>query len=54
MQFRSLFASLVLARLSIAGYTIEDDYSTDKFFDMFDFFTDSDPTHGFGMDLLTY
>ena len=32
---------------SIAGYVLEDDYSASNFFDMFSFFTDTDPTHGF-------
>jgi hypothetical protein len=33
--------------LSIAGYTLQDDYNPSKFFDMFDAFTGSDPTDGF-------
>lgn len=30
-----------------AAYTLKDDYSGDKFFAMFDFFTEADPTHGY-------
>ncbi|KAK5072684.1 hypothetical protein LTS08_004876 [Lithohypha guttulata] len=30
-----------------AAYTLKDDYSGDKFFGMFDFFTEADPTHGY-------
>ncbi|KAI9741089.1 MAG: hypothetical protein M1834_002802 [Cirrosporium novae-zelandiae] len=36
-----------LSKLSVAGYTLEDDYSTSNFFSMFDFFTETDPTNGF-------
>ena len=31
----------------VAGYSLVDDYSGSKFFDMFDFFTGPDPTNGF-------
>lgn len=38
---------LLFVNFSIAGYVLEDDYSPSNFFDMFTFFTDSDPTNGF-------
>ena len=48
-MFSRLFT--VLAMLSATGwaqYVLEDDYLADgNFFDMFSFFTSSDPTHGF-------
>ncbi len=34
-----LLALAGLVSLSTAGYVLEDDYSTDQFFSMFDFFT---------------
>lgn len=34
-----LFILTGLVSLSTAGYVLEDDYSVDKFFSMFDFFT---------------
>ncbi|KAJ5157008.1 uncharacterized protein N7482_008108 [Penicillium canariense] len=38
----------LLAHLSTAAYTLQDDYgTTDSFFDNFDFYTDSDPTNGY-------
>ena len=47
MPFSTLVLSLFVG-LSVAGYTLEDDYlSEGNFFDNFDFFTDSDPTGGF-------
>ncbi|KAI9812461.1 MAG: hypothetical protein M1827_004692 [Pycnora praestabilis] len=36
-----------LINLSIAGYTLEDDYEPSNFFSKFDFFTSSDPTNGY-------
>ncbi|KIX92161.1 uncharacterized protein Z520_12154 [Fonsecaea multimorphosa CBS 102226] len=36
-----------LVSLSTAGYVLEDDYSVDQFFSMFDFFTAADPTNGY-------
>ncbi|KAG9619415.1 endo-1,3(4)-beta-glucanase, partial [Aureobasidium melanogenum] len=42
-----LFTLFSFVNLSIAGYVLQDDYNSAAFFDMFDFFTDSDPTHGF-------
>lgn len=38
--------AVALARLSEAGYVLEDDYSGSNFFNMFNFFTGQDPTHG--------
>lgn len=49
MRFTSLAAGLALVEYSVAGYTLKDDYSVGNFFNMFDFFTSGDPTHGFGM-----
>ncbi|RMZ76159.1 hypothetical protein DV738_g5121, partial [Chaetothyriales sp. CBS 135597] len=36
-----------LVSFSTAQYVLQDDYSTDSFFSMFDFFTDADPTKGY-------
>ncbi|KAJ9634856.1 uncharacterized protein PV06_05774 [Exophiala oligosperma] len=47
MLSRSLIALAGLISLSTAGYVLEDDYSGDQFFSMFDFFTDRDPTNGY-------
>lgn len=49
MLARSIFISLVVGLVSFsrAGYVLEDDYTSDQFFSMFDFFTDADPTHGY-------
>ncbi|OCK80932.1 glycoside hydrolase family 16 protein [Lepidopterella palustris CBS 459.81] len=46
MLFSTLLTCAAFIRLSIAGYVLEDDY-TSNFFDKFDFFTSSDPTNGF-------
>ncbi|KAI9679101.1 MAG: hypothetical protein M1829_001771 [Trizodia sp. TS-e1964] len=53
MPRSSLFLSVGALLLALAApssqsvsYTLKDDYST-NFFDKFDFFTDTDPTHGF-------
>ncbi|KKY18400.1 hypothetical protein UCRPC4_g04970 [Phaeomoniella chlamydospora] len=43
----SLLTIAGLVSSSIAGYTLQDDYSGSSFFSMFDFFTDADPTSGF-------
>lgn len=51
MYTTSIIASLALIKFSVAGYTVQDDYSVGNFFNMFDFFTSSDPTHGFGMSI---
>ncbi|KAI4730806.1 endo-1,3(4)-beta-glucanase [Aureobasidium sp. EXF-10728] len=42
-----LFSLFSFVNLSIAGYVLQDDYNSAAFFDMFDFFTYTDPTHGF-------
>lgn len=50
MSFSTLLRTIAVAALvrpSIAGYALEDDYSTKNFFDMFEFFTEPDPTNGF-------
>ncbi|KAF2096588.1 hypothetical protein NA57DRAFT_23549, partial [Rhizodiscina lignyota] len=47
MQFYTLLTTLALVKSGIAGYAIQDDYGASDFFGMFDFFTDSDPTHGY-------
>ena len=47
-MFYTLLTTAALIRFGIAGYAVQDDYSASGFFDMFDFFTDPDPTHGFG------
>lgn len=49
MSFTTLlkaFAVTALVKPSLAGYSLEDDYSKD-FFGMFEFFTAPDPTDGF-------
>lgn len=43
----SLALGLGLAKLSEAAYSLQDDYSVDSFFSMFEFFTDTDPTNGY-------
>lgn len=40
-------AAIVLASTTSATYTIQDDYSPSNFANMFDFFTDADPTSGY-------
>lgn len=42
-----LFSLFSFVNLSIAGYVLKDDYNSASFFNMFDFFTEADPTHGF-------
>ncbi|KAK5721039.1 hypothetical protein LTR15_007003 [Elasticomyces elasticus] len=47
MAFNAFLLALFVG-LSVAGYTLEDDYTAGgDFFDMFSFFTDADPTHGY-------
>jgi len=41
-----VFALILLVNLSI-GYQLMDTFEGETFFDQFDFFTDTDPTHGF-------
>ncbi|KAL6249579.1 hypothetical protein RBB50_003432 [Rhinocladiella similis] len=43
----SLTTLTLFASAATASYVIEDDYSTDSFAGMFDFFTDNDPTNGY-------
>ncbi|ETI26375.1 hypothetical protein G647_03152 [Cladophialophora carrionii CBS 160.54] len=51
MWASSILVTLVglglLVSSSTAGYVLQDDYSADQFFSMFDFFTDPDPTNGY-------
>ena len=47
MHFTSVLLTLSAAKAAVAGYSLADDYSGSKFFDMFDFFTGHDPTNGF-------
>ncbi|KAI4271340.1 MAG: hypothetical protein LQ337_006086 [Flavoplaca oasis] len=47
MQWTSLLLASGLAQLAFAAYSVKDDYSTDKFLDMFNFDTFDDPTHGY-------
>ncbi|KAF2836328.1 glycoside hydrolase family 16 protein [Patellaria atrata CBS 101060] len=47
-MYRVLLIGLfAFIRATIAGYGLEDDYSTVNFFNMFNFFDGNDPTHGF-------
>lgn len=46
MRFASVVATSALVAPSIAGYALQDDYSPENFFSMFNFFTDADPTNG--------
>ncbi|KAL8901680.1 MAG: hypothetical protein Q9207_005081 [Kuettlingeria erythrocarpa] len=46
-SFSSIVILLGLAPLAFAGYSLKDDYSGDRFFDMFTFDTMDDPTHGY-------
>ena len=39
MQFSTFLLGGALAATALAGYTVQDDYSGDKFFDMFTFDT---------------
>ena len=39
MYFTTSLICVCLLRLGLAGYTLEDDYSTDNFFSMFNFET---------------
>ncbi|TKA82877.1 hypothetical protein B0A55_00955 [Friedmanniomyces simplex] len=44
----STFLLALFVGLSVAGYTLEDDYTAGgNFFDMFSFFSGADPTHGY-------
>lgn len=46
MRFSTVIASSALVAPSIAGYVVQDDYSPENFFSMFDFYTGADPTNG--------
>ncbi|KAL4938279.1 hypothetical protein BDV06DRAFT_231945 [Aspergillus oleicola] len=48
MRFTPTLLPLVglAAELTSAAYVLQDDYTPDTFFDMFSFFTDTDPTNG--------
>ena len=52
MKTSILFSLLAAAKLSYGAYTIQDDYTSEKWLDMFDFFTEADPTQGFGKSLI--
>ncbi|KIW12123.1 hypothetical protein PV08_09397 [Exophiala spinifera] len=43
----SLTTFTLFVSAATASYVIEDDYNSDSFAGMFDFFTDDDPTHGY-------
>jgi hypothetical protein len=45
MRYSTLIAAAACFELSIAGYVLEDDYTTD-FYSNFNFFTGEDPTEG--------
>jgi hypothetical protein len=49
MKYSILIKTFVLARLSIAGYVIQDDYNPSNFVGSFKAFSGADPTDGFGM-----
>ena len=42
-----LAAVAVLTSPAFSAYTLQDDYQPSKFFSMFSFWTDADPTHGY-------
>jgi hypothetical protein len=48
MKTSTLLTLLAAAKQSFAYYAVQDDYSADKWWDMFDMFTEADPTDGFG------
>ncbi|KAL8640477.1 MAG: hypothetical protein Q9228_002604 [Teloschistes exilis] len=47
MLFFHLLLAAGLAKLSLAIYSVKDDYSGENFFNMFNFDTFDDPTHGY-------
>ncbi|KAL8932952.1 MAG: hypothetical protein Q9216_006597 [Gyalolechia sp. 2 TL-2023] len=47
MHFAPLLLAGSFARLSFAAYSLQDDYAADNFFNMFNFDTFDDPTHGY-------
>jgi hypothetical protein len=50
---KSLFLLNILAAAHVASgaYVVQDDYTAEKFFDMFDLDTEADPTNGTGKAL---
>ncbi|KAI4235990.1 MAG: hypothetical protein LQ349_002824 [Xanthoria aureola] len=47
MRLTSLLFASGLIQLTFAAYSVKDDYSTNRFLDMFNFDTFDDPTHGY-------
>ncbi|KAI4227820.1 MAG: hypothetical protein L6R36_002114 [Xanthoria steineri] len=47
MRLTSLLFASGLIQLTFAAYSVKDDYSTERFLDMFNFDTFDDPTHGY-------
>ena len=47
MHFSTLFVAAGLTKTALAAYSLVDDYSGANFFNMFDFYTGSDPTNGY-------
>ncbi|KAI4117239.1 MAG: hypothetical protein LQ338_007586 [Usnochroma carphineum] len=47
MHFTRLLLTGALTKLGLAAYSVQDDYSAANFFNMFDFNTFDDPTHGY-------
>ena len=47
MQLSSLLLLTGSARLALAAYSLSDDYLQNGFFGNWDFYTGSDPTHGY-------
>jgi hypothetical protein len=43
----SILSLTILATAATSSYVVQDDYSSDSFADMFDFYTDADPTNGY-------
>jgi hypothetical protein len=48
MRCSILIYALLFARPSIAGYVLDDDYNPASFLSMFNAYTGTDPTSGFG------
>ncbi|KAL8726624.1 MAG: hypothetical protein Q9181_005973, partial [Wetmoreana brouardii] len=47
MHFSHILLASGLAQLGLAVYSVKDEYSGESFFDMFNFDTFDDPTHGY-------
>jgi len=45
----TVLLAILLIQSSIAGYVLVDNYEPSTFFEMFDFYTGSDPTDGTGL-----